>query len=102
MSASARPRINPWWERLSNHNWAARACISTWRNHKMRSKVSSSAAALAIVAALLLAGDSARSQSAGAKQRGQTAERTATAPHNFARWEKEVAAYEAMDRKSPP
>jgi len=68
----------------------------------MHSKVSPSAAALAIVATLLLAGDSARSQSAGVKQRGQTAERTATAPHNFARWEKEVAAYEAMDRKSPP
>src|SRR5258708_1728329 len=28
--------------------------------------------------------------------------RSAPAPHDFARWEKEIAAYEAADRENPP
>ena len=64
----------------------------------MHLKVSSFALALS----LLLATDSALAQSVGVKPRGPSAERLVSAPHDFAKWDKEIAAYEAADRKSPP
>lgn len=46
-----------------------------------------------------LATDAARAQSLPAAKEPQ---RAAEAPHNFARWEEEVAAFEAADRSGPP
>ena len=60
------------------------------------------AASFALAVSLSLATDSAFAQPAGVKQRGQSAERLVSAPHDFAKWDKEIAAYEAADRTSPP
>lgn len=60
------------------------------------------AATFALAVSLSLATDSAFAQPAGVKQRGPSAERLVSAPHDFAKWDKEIAAYEAADRTSPP
>src|SRR5687767_6268870 len=58
-----------------------------------------STAALAIFT--LLGGNRAFAQPPGSVQEVKPAMISPPA-HNFARWEKEIAAYEAADRKNPP
>jgi lysophospholipase L1-like esterase len=59
--------------------------------------------AIALGLSMLLGRGAARAQSPPAKQGGQeAAKRPAAAPHYFARWEKEISAYEASDRANPP
>ncbi len=68
-----------------------------------RSKFLSFPAALVLGTFLLLATGAAPAQTTLVTPRGQEAvKRPAAAPHDFARWEKEIAAYEASDRASPP
>lgn len=68
-----------------------------------RSEVFSLVGAIALGSFILLGTSACLAQSPPANQSGQKAvERPATAPHNFARWEKEIAAYEAADRANPP
>lgn len=67
------------------------------------SKILSFAVAIALGSSMLLATGAAHAQALSAKRGGQEAAgRPAAAPHDFARWEKEIAAYEASDRANPP
>src|SRR6185312_15389679 len=70
----------------------------------MHSKNLAFAAIIALGSSLSLATTDALAQSPSANPRGQEAAGlpAAAPPHNFARWEKEIAAYEAADRVNPP
>ena len=60
-------------------------------------------ATVCIGAELLRRGPETQVVPPSAGQPAQTvAERPAAPQHNFARWEKEIAAYEASDRTNPP
>ncbi len=60
------------------------------------------AAVIALCLSMLLATSEVAAQLTPTQTRGQaTPERPAAAPHNFARWEREIAAFEAVDRANP-
>ena len=69
------------------------------------SKIRSLSAAAFVSAAwfMLVAGIAAAQSLAAKQEQSGTAERpTPAIPHNFDQWEKEIAAYEAADKTSPP
>ncbi len=61
------------------------------------------AAVIALCSSMLPAMAEVSAQSTSTHPRGQVApDRPAAAPHNFARWEGEIAVFESADRANPP